>query len=90
MVRLEILLMAMACLFGFNHSAPATLKDSDIVEIKCYLCNECYVVDKYLSLNLHPSDTTCPNVLKEFQTVSVNASNNKYEEVDYGECSKAQ
>ena len=96
MVKPEILLMAiLVYLVGFNHSAPILLGDitdtTNIVEIKCYLCNECYVVDKYLSLNLHPSDTTCPNVLKEFQTVSVNGSNdiNKHEEVDYGECSKA-
>ena len=96
MVKPEILLMAiLVYLVGFNHSAPILLGDitdtTNIVEIKCYLCNECYVVDKYLSLNLHPSDTTCPNVLKEFQTISVNGSNdiNKHEEVDYGECSKA-
>ena len=90
MVKLEILLMALAFLVGFNHSAPLEETKINIVEIKCYLCSQCYFVDKYLSLSLHPSETTCPNVLKEYQTVSVNASNiKKYEAADYGECSQA-
>ena len=50
------------------------------IEIRCYICNECYVVEKYVTEHLHPNETNCPNVLKEFHTVNTSDSKNQYTE----------
>ena len=50
------------------------------IEIRCYICNECYVVEKYITEHLHPNETNCPNVLKEFHTVNTSDLKNQYEE----------
>ena len=54
--------------------------ENTTIEIRCYICNECYVVEKYIIEHLHPNETTCPNVLKEFHTVNTSDSKNQYAE----------